>query len=104
MSPAWRNSSKPRASEGTADRWRPTGASRSRTQNFAAQPVDNADPEGEDEYRAASICWTPRGARWMPRFLIEHGSNAEYSLVSRSSDGQMLFLANMLSKLKHGAG
>ncbi len=37
-----------------------------------------------------------------PRFLIEHGDNPEYSLVTRSSDGQMLFLANMVSKMKHG--
>ena len=35
-----------------------------------------------------------------PRFLIEHGDDPEYSLVTRSSDGQMLFLANMLSKMK----
>jgi len=35
------------------------------------------------------------------RFLIEHGGNPEYSLLTRSSDGQMLFLANMLSKMKH---
>jgi type I restriction enzyme M protein len=37
-----------------------------------------------------------------PRFLIEHAGDAEYSLVTRSSDGQMLFLANMLSKMKRG--
>jgi type I restriction enzyme M protein len=37
-----------------------------------------------------------------PRFLMEHGGDAEYSLITRSSDGQMLFLANMLSKMKHG--
>ncbi len=36
-----------------------------------------------------------------PRFLIEHGGDSEYSLVTRSSDGQLLFLANMLSKMKH---
>jgi type I restriction enzyme M protein len=36
------------------------------------------------------------------RFLIEHAGDAEYSLVTRSSDGQMLFLANMLSKMKRG--
>jgi type I restriction enzyme M protein len=36
-----------------------------------------------------------------PRFLIEHGGDPEYSLVTRSSDGQMLFLANMLYKMKH---
>ena len=35
-----------------------------------------------------------------PRFLIEHGGDAEYSLVTRSNDGQMLFLANKLSKMK----
>jgi type I restriction enzyme M protein len=37
-----------------------------------------------------------------PRFLIEHAGDPEYSLVTRSSDGQMLFLANMVSKMKHG--
>jgi len=37
-----------------------------------------------------------------PRFLIEHGGDPEYSLLTRSSDGQMLFLANLLSKMKHG--
>ena len=36
------------------------------------------------------------------RFLIEHAADSEYSLVTRSSDGQMLFLANMLSKMKQG--
>ena len=35
-----------------------------------------------------------------PRFMIEHAGNPEYSLVTRSSDGQMLFLANKLSKMK----
>jgi type I restriction enzyme M protein len=37
-----------------------------------------------------------------PRFIIEHAGNPDYSLVTRSSDGQMLFLANLLSKMKHG--
>jgi type I restriction enzyme M protein len=36
-----------------------------------------------------------------PRFLIEHAGDPEFSLLTRSSDGQMLFLANMLSKMKH---
>ena len=36
-----------------------------------------------------------------PRFIIAHGGNPEYSLITRSSDGQMLFLVNMLSKMKH---
>ncbi len=35
-----------------------------------------------------------------PRFVIEHADDPEYSLITRSSDGQMLFLANMLSKMK----
>ncbi len=35
-----------------------------------------------------------------PRFLIEYGGDLDFSLVTRSSDGQMLFLANMLSKMK----
>ena len=34
-----------------------------------------------------------------PRFLISHAGNPEYSLVTRTSDGQMLFLANMASKM-----
>lgn len=37
------------------------------------------------------------------RFLIEHAGDPEFSLLTRSSDGQMLFLANMLSKMKHGS-
>ena len=37
-----------------------------------------------------------------PRFVIEHAGDPEYSLVTRSSDGQMLFLANKLSKMKEG--
>ena len=37
-----------------------------------------------------------------PRFVIEHAGDPEYSLVTRSNDGQMLFLANKLSKMKQG--
>lgn len=35
-----------------------------------------------------------------PRFLPAHGGDPDYSLVTRSSDCQMMFLANMLSKMK----
>ncbi len=35
-----------------------------------------------------------------PRFVIEHNGSPEYSLVTRSSDGQMLFLVNKLSRMK----
>ena len=36
-----------------------------------------------------------------PRFVIQHGNDPEYSLVTRVNDGQMMFLANMVSKMKH---
>jgi type I restriction enzyme M protein len=35
-----------------------------------------------------------------PRFVVQHRGE-ELSLITRSSDGQMLFLVNMLSKMKH---
>lgn len=35
-----------------------------------------------------------------PRFMIEHAGEPEYSLITRSSDGQLMFLVNMLSKMK----
>ena len=34
------------------------------------------------------------------RFVVEHDGDPDFSLVTRSSDGQMMFLANMLSKMK----
>ncbi len=37
-----------------------------------------------------------------PRFVVEHAGDPEYSLVTRSSDGQLLFLASLVSKMKHG--
>ncbi len=42
-----------------------------------------------------------KGAIKDPRFVISHADDPEYSLLTRSSDGQMLFLANMLAKMKH---
>ncbi|KGJ76935.1 restriction endonuclease subunit S [Cryobacterium roopkundense] len=36
-----------------------------------------------------------------PRFIVDHAGNSEFSLVTRSSDGQMLFLANLVAKMKH---
>jgi type I restriction enzyme M protein len=38
-----------------------------------------------------------------PRFVIKHADDSEFSLITRSSDGQLLFLVNMLSKMKHGS-
>ena len=37
-----------------------------------------------------------------PRFVVEHDGDRDHLLITRSSDGQMMFLANMLSKMKHG--
>ncbi len=34
------------------------------------------------------------------RFVVEPDGDPEHSLITRSSDGQMMFLANMLSKMK----
>jgi len=36
-----------------------------------------------------------------PRFIVQH-QGEELNLVTRTSDGQMMFLANMVSKMKHG--
>ncbi len=36
-----------------------------------------------------------------PRFVIEHAGEADYNLITRSSDGQLMFLVNLLSKMKH---
>ena len=52
--------------------------------------------------RATSNAWAGRMGSKTPDFIIEHAGDPEYSLLTRSSDGQMLFLANMLSKMKHG--
>lgn len=35
-----------------------------------------------------------------PRFIIEHDSVSDYNLVTRSSDGQLMFLVNMINKMK----
>jgi type I restriction enzyme M protein len=36
-----------------------------------------------------------------PRFVIEHAGDPDFSLITRSSDGQLMFLVNKLSKMKH---
>lgn len=36
-----------------------------------------------------------------PRFVIQHNGDPDFSLVTRSSDGQLLFLVNKLHKMKH---
>ncbi|MCY8316054.1 type I restriction-modification system subunit M [Bacillus vallismortis] len=36
-----------------------------------------------------------------PRFVVSHNGETELKMIPRSNDGQMLFLANKLSKMKH---
>jgi type I restriction enzyme M protein len=36
-----------------------------------------------------------------PRFVVEHAGDPEFSLITGSDDGQMMFLANLISKMKH---
>jgi len=35
------------------------------------------------------------------RFVVSHNEEADFKMIPRSSDGQMLFLANKISKMKH---
>jgi type I restriction enzyme M protein len=37
-----------------------------------------------------------------PRFIVNHAGDPEFSLITRSNDGQLMFLVNKLSKMKHG--
>ncbi|MEO8767855.1 MAG: class I SAM-dependent DNA methyltransferase, partial [Nitrosospira sp.] len=37
-----------------------------------------------------------------PRFLVSHEGDPEFTLITRSSDGQLMFLVNKLQKMKHG--
>ena len=48
----------------------------------------------------ARICGGNKKDMTDPRFVVEHEGDGEFSLVTRSSDGQMMFLANMVSKMK----
>jgi type I restriction enzyme M protein len=36
-----------------------------------------------------------------PRFVTRHGGDPEYRMITRSSDGQLMFLVNKLSKMKN---
>ncbi|WP_337175412.1 class I SAM-dependent DNA methyltransferase [Paludisphaera sp.] len=38
------------------------------------------------------------------RFLVQHGDDQEFSMATRSSDGQLMFLVNLLSKMKPETG
>lgn len=36
-----------------------------------------------------------------PRFIVNHDGNPEFKLITRSSDGQLMFQVNKLQKMKH---
>lgn len=36
------------------------------------------------------------------RFIVNHGGEPEFKLITRSSDGQLMFQVNKLQKMKHG--
>ncbi len=36
-----------------------------------------------------------------PRFVTQHDGDPEYNMITRSSDGQLMFLVNKLAKMKH---
>ena len=80
---------------------------------FGSTLSDDAFPAREFDFMLSN---PPYGKSWKsdlermggksgikdPRFVLEHRDDPDYSLITRSSDGQMMFLANMLSKMKHG--
>jgi type I restriction-modification system DNA methylase subunit len=93
-----------------------------------AQRKHGADPEDPDEFRAASIFWVPKeadyvlanpryGKSWKkdlqamggkdgmrdPRFKVMH-QGEELSLVTRSSDGRMLFLETTVQRVPARGG
>jgi type I restriction enzyme M protein len=73
---------------------------------------NDAYPAGEFDFMLSN---PPYGKSWKkdlenmggkegmrdPRFRISYADDPDYSLVTRSSDGQLLFLANMVSKMNH---
>jgi len=84
-----------------------------------AANIKNGSTLAEDHWRAHTfdfmISNPPYGKSWKTdlarmggknalcdtRFLVNHAGNPEYSLLTRSSDGQLLFLVNKLQKMKH---
>jgi len=70
---------------------------------FPAQDFDfmlSNPPYGKSWKKDLELMGGKEGMR-DPRFRITHAGDPDYSLVTRSSDGQMLFLANMASKMNH---
>lgn len=73
---------------------------------------NDAFPAGEFDFMLSN---PPYGKSWKkdlaemggkdglrdPRFKVTHADEADCALVTRSSDGQMMFLANMVAKMNH---
>ncbi len=38
-----------------------------------------------------------------PRFIVKHGDDPAFKLITRTSDGQLMFLVNKLQKMKHSS-
>jgi type I restriction enzyme M protein len=38
-----------------------------------------------------------------PRFVVQHSDDPEFKMITRSSDGQLMFLVNKLMKMKNGS-
>jgi len=84
-----------------------------------ATNIKNGSTLAEDHWRAHTfdfmISNPPYGKSWKTdltrmggkealrdtRFIVNHAGDPEYSLLTRSSDGQLLFLVNKLQKMKH---
>ncbi|HLJ57885.1 MAG TPA: class I SAM-dependent DNA methyltransferase [Chthonomonadaceae bacterium] len=60
-----------------------------------------SNPPYGKSWKADLNRWDGKANITDPRFVIQHAGDPEFSLVTRSSDGQLMFLVNMLSKMKH---
>lgn len=60
-------------------------------------------PYGKDWKKDLNRLGESKDAIQDPRFIVEHNGDPEFRLIPAVDDGQMLFLANMLSKMKHNS-
>jgi len=79
---------------------------------FASTLSNDAFPSREFDFMLSN---PPYGKSWKtdlermggkkdlsdPRFIVQHAGDPEFSLLTRSSDGQLLFLVNKLTKMNH---
>jgi type I restriction enzyme M protein len=79
---------------------------------FASTLSSDAFPSSEFDFMMSN---PPYGKSWKTdlermggkgeitdqRFIVQHNGDPEYRMITRSSDGQLMFLVNKLSKMKH---